>query len=75
MRMDQEQKNKTKDIWDLAGQDKFDMIQESYFIDANYHRRVKIQYYDVSARSNYNFEKPFLYLLRKLTGFDDLMFE
>lgn len=26
------------------------------------------QYYDISAKSNYNFEKPFLWLLRKLVG-------
>lgn len=26
------------------------------------------QYYDISAKSNYNFEKPFLWLARKLTG-------
>lgn len=25
-------------------------------------------YYDISAKSNYNFEKPFLWLARKLTG-------
>ena len=28
--------------------------------------------YDISAKSNYNFEKPFLYLMRELTGFKDL---
>jgi hypothetical protein len=33
-----------------------------------FHRRHNLQYYDVSAKSNYNFEKPFLYLARKLTG-------
>jgi len=27
-----------------------------------------LQYYDISAKSNYNFEKPFLYVARKLTG-------
>ena len=26
------------------------------------------QYYDISAKSNYNFEKPFLWLARKLVG-------
>lgn len=26
------------------------------------------QYYEISAKSNYNFEKPFLYLARKLVG-------
>ena len=33
-----------------------------------------IQYYDISAKSNYNFEKPFLHLARKLTGDADLQF-
>jgi GTP-binding nuclear protein Ran len=27
-----------------------------------------LQYYDVSAKSNYQCEKPFLWLLKKLTG-------
>lgn len=31
-------------------------------------------YYDLSAKSNYNYEKPFLHLARKLTGHDDLYF-
>ena len=34
-----------------------------------------VEYYEVSARSNYNFEKPFLQLARKLTGHSDLEFE
>ena len=32
------------------------------------------QYYDISAKSNYNFEKPFLWLARKLTGEPNLEF-
>lgn len=32
------------------------------------------QYYDISAKSNYNFEKPFLWLARKLAGTSDLAF-
>jgi GTP-binding nuclear protein Ran len=31
-----------------------------------YPRKHGIQYYDVSAKSNYQFEKPFLWLLRKI---------
>lgn len=31
-------------------------------------RKHGIQYYDISAKSNYQFEKPFLWLLRKLSG-------
>ena len=33
-----------------------------------------MQYYDISAKSNYNFEKPFLWLARKLTGDANLEF-
>ncbi|MCQ2816329.1 MAG: hypothetical protein MJ252_03585, partial [archaeon] len=31
-------------------------------------RKHGIQYYDISAKSNYQFEKPFVWLMRKLTG-------
>merc|ERR1711871_1710152 len=33
-----------------------------------FHRKKNLQYYDVSAKSNYNFEKPFLWLAKKLVG-------
>lgn len=33
-----------------------------------FHRKHGIQYYDMSAKSNFQFEKPFLWLARKLTG-------
>jgi len=36
--------------------------------DIHFHRRKNLQYYEISAKSNYNFEKPFLYIARKLTG-------
>lgn len=36
--------------------------------DILFHRKKNLQYYDISAKSNYNFEKPFLYIARKLTG-------
>jgi len=39
-----------------------------------FHRKKNLQYYDVSAKSNYNFEKPFLWLGRKLTGDPTLIF-
>lgn len=32
------------------------------------------KYYDISAKSNYNFEKPFLWLARKLAGDQNLEF-
>jgi GTP-binding nuclear protein Ran len=41
--------------------------------DIRFHRIKKIQYYDVSSKSNYNFEKPFLHIVRKLWG-DDTKF-
>merc|ERR1719313_1795377 len=33
-----------------------------------FHRKKSLQYYDISAKSNYQFEKPFVWLLRKLTA-------
>lgn len=39
-----------------------------------YHRKKNLQYYDISAKSNYNFEKPFLWLARKLAGNPQLTF-
>lgn len=39
-----------------------------------YHRRHNLQYFDVSAKSNYQFEKPFLWLCRKLSGDPQLTF-
>ena len=31
-------------------------------------RKHGLQYFDISAKSNYQFEKPFVWLLKKLTG-------
>jgi GTP-binding nuclear protein Ran len=42
--------------------------------DITFHRIKNLYYYDISAKSNYNFEKPFLYLLRKLLKNEDLKF-
>ncbi|CAO3616952.1 unnamed protein product [Mucor hiemalis] len=39
-----------------------------------FHRKKNLQYYDISAKSNYNFEKPFLWLARKLIGNPNLDF-
>ncbi|KAF9121179.1 GTP-binding nuclear protein gsp1/Ran [Mortierella sp. 14UC] len=38
------------------------------------HRNKSLQYYDVSAKSNYNFEEPFHWLPCKLAGRQDLEF-
>ena len=42
--------------------------------DIRFHRTKNLQYYDISAKSNYNFEKPFLYIIRKLTGNENASF-
>ena len=39
-----------------------------------FHRRKNLQYYDISAKSNYNFEKPFLWLAKKLANDNTLAF-
>jgi len=33
-----------------------------------FHRKKNLQYFEISAKSNFNFEKPFLWLARKLVG-------
>ena len=33
-----------------------------------FHRKRNLQYFDISAKSNYQYEKPFLWILRTLTG-------
>lgn len=42
--------------------------------DITYHHKKKLQYYDISAKSNFNLEKPFLYLVRKLCGNSECVF-
>ncbi|XP_060025440.1 GTP-binding nuclear protein Ran-like [Lagenorhynchus albirostris] len=39
-----------------------------------FHRKKNLQYYDISAKSNYNFEKPFLWLAIKLIRDPNLEF-
>uniref|UniRef100_A0A2K5CA43 GTP-binding nuclear protein Ran n=1 Tax=Aotus nancymaae TaxID=37293 RepID=A0A2K5CA43_AOTNA len=39
-----------------------------------FHRKKNLQYHDISAKSNYKFEKPFLWLARKLIGDPNLEF-
>ena len=39
-----------------------------------FHRKKNLQYYDISVKSNYNFEKPFLWLARKLARDPQLNF-
>ena len=39
----------------------------------NFHRKRSLQYFDVSAKSNYQFEKPFVWLLKQLTGDPNLI--
>jgi len=39
-----------------------------------FHRKRNLQYYDISAKSNYNFERPFLWLAKKLANDNNLAF-
>jgi GTP-binding nuclear protein Ran len=39
-----------------------------------FHRKKNLPYFDISAKSNQNLEKPFLWLARKLSGDDQLHF-
>ena len=39
-----------------------------------FHRKKNLQYFDISAKSNYKFEQPFLWLARKLVGDNKLQF-
>ena len=39
-----------------------------------FHRKKNLQYYEISAKVNYNFEKPFLWIARKLAGEPDIQF-
>lgn len=40
----------------------------------DFHRKKHIQYFDISAKSNYNFEKPFLWLARRMANDSQLIF-
>mmetsp|Transcript_4122 Transcript_4122/g.6379 ORF Transcript_4122/g.6379 Transcript_4122/m.6379 type:complete len:213 (+) Transcript_4122:56-694(+) len=39
-----------------------------------FHRKKNLQYFEISAKGNYNFERPFLWLARKLSGDNSLRF-
>ncbi len=39
-----------------------------------FHRKANLQYYELSAKSNYNLEKPFLWIARRLAGESNLEF-
>jgi GTP-binding nuclear protein Ran len=41
--------------------------------NVSFHRKKNLPYYDISAKSNYHFEKPFVYLARKITGDAELV--
>ena len=40
----------------------------------NFHRKKNLQYFEISAKVNYNFEKPFVWLAKKLAGDNSLIF-
>ncbi|KAJ1961286.1 GTP-binding nuclear protein gsp1/Ran [Dispira parvispora] len=39
-----------------------------------FHRKKEIPYYDISAKSNFNYEKPFLWLAKKMLQHSNLQF-
>ena len=39
-----------------------------------FHRKNNCKYYDIAAQANYNITKPFLYLMRRLSGSADLAY-
>ena len=58
----------------VIGGNKFDLERKVTAKQITFHRKKNLQYYDMSAKSNYNIEKPFLYLIRKLSGDHTLCF-
>ncbi len=60
-------------IWELLFQYLYEDVLH-YLDDLSTRLSLIFQYYDISAKSNYNFEKPFLWLARKLTGDPNLEF-
>lgn len=58
-------------VWCLPS---FPLPQQVKAKQITFHRKKNLQYYDISAKSNYNFEKPFLWLARKLVGDPNLSF-
>ena len=39
-----------------------------------FHRKKNLQYFEISAKVNYNFEKPFIWITRKVAGNNDINF-
>ncbi|OQS02950.1 GTP-binding nuclear protein spi1 [Thraustotheca clavata] len=39
----------------------------------NFHRKKNLQYFDISVKTNYQFEEPFIWLARKLVGDNNLI--
>ena len=62
-----------KDIPIIVCGNKVDVAQREVEPFAEHHEKG-ILYYDISVKSNYNLDKPFLALARKLTGHEDLQF-
>ena len=53
---------------------KVDMMRSVEARQILFHRKVNMQYYDVSVKSNYNIEKPFLHIAKQLRHDPDLEF-
>ena len=68
--------NKTK-LLSFACGNKFDINQTSHKLSQTDKMSLVEKwgmYYDIIAKTNYNFENPFLYLARKLSGYDNCVF-
>lgn len=39
-----------------------------------FHRKKNLQYFEISAKVNYNFEKPFIWITRKVAGNNEIHF-
>lgn len=39
-----------------------------------FHRKKNLQYFEISAKVNYNYEKPFIWITRKVAGDNDIHF-
>lgn len=42
--------------------------------DVKFHRKRSMEYFEISAKSNFNFEKPFVWLAQQISGNPELMF-
>ncbi|CAA6672683.1 unnamed protein product [Spirodela intermedia] len=54
------------------GQEQVAVKEQGECEEGDLHRNKNLQYYEISTKSNFNFDKPFLYLARKFAGLGSL---